>query len=208
MNKYLKELMREYFRFQPGDVILIKADTKFLWTNPILSPFFRGYKHAMFYYGENERGTPLGMESCAKGALISTLYKQVGWEIEVYRINHPYSKIFGEAIVMAGEKLVDREITFYDYFLIAFKVILSKLGILFRFKFLKRYPCRVCSEFCQVCIENAVEFLAEPFRTIYKKEVLSHFPPAKLMLPADFKEIPILEKIWEGKVERLVKTKN
>lgn len=192
--------MERPFFFQPGDLILVKAEKKSIWTNPILSYFVRGYKHVMFYYGKTLEGPSLGMESCAKGALISTLHKHVGEELEVYRIKHRYSEIFAKAVIRAGEKLVDRDITFYDYFLIAFKVLLSRWRIPFRFKWLKKYPCRVCSEFCQVCFENALEFLGEPLRSIYQEDILSHFPKNKLMLPVDFKEILFLEKIGEGRL--------
>ncbi|PIQ93017.1 MAG: hypothetical protein COV69_00135 [Parcubacteria group bacterium CG11_big_fil_rev_8_21_14_0_20_39_14] len=190
--------MREKFKFQPGDVILVKAEKKFLWTNPVFEPFVRGYNHAMFYYDKNSRKLSLIMESSPRGAQINTFHKQAGQDIEVYRLSHQYSEIFAEAVIKAGEKLVDRDAAFYDYFLIPLKAILLKLGRSSRLR-IKSYPCYVCSEFVQVCFEEAVNFLEGELLQIYKAEILPHFP-SKIMFPADFAEVLVLKKVWEGRV--------
>ena len=49
------------------------------------------------------------------------------------------------------------------------------------------------------CYGLMAEYLGEDLKDVFGKEVLVHFPPY-IMLPADFKKIPVLKKVWEGRI--------
>ena len=198
------------FDFQPGDIILIKTDKKLKWR--LFGWIVKGFWHCTFYYDKTKRGVPLCIESSTKGTQISTMKKR-GEEVEVYRLDHRYAEAFNQAILKAAEELVDDDFAFFDYFVI-FKLILRVLRIPSRF-ISKYLPFLSCSDLLQVCYERApkylsadlirdcyglmAEYLGEDLKDVFGKEVLVHFPPY-IMLPADFKKIPVLKKVWEGRI--------
>ncbi len=202
--------MIESFDFRPGDIILIKTDKRLKWR--LFGRIVKGYWHCEFYYDKTQNGVPLCIESSTKGTQISTL-KQRGEEVEVYRLNHKYSKIFNQAILKAAEELVDDDFAFFDYF-VFFKMILRALRLPSKIR-CKYFPIYVCSDLLHVCYEKApkllstdlirtghgkaADYLDKDLGDVFKKEVLVHFP-SYIMLPVDFKKIPILKKVWEGKI--------
>ncbi len=200
------------FNFQPADITLIKTDKRLKWRLPGVKQIIKGYWHCTFYYDKTKRGVHLCIEASLKGTQISTM-KQRGEEVEVYRLDHRYAKIFNQAILKAAEELVDDDFAFFDYFVV-FKLILRALRLPSKFR-CKYFPIHVCSDLLHVCYEGAprhlstdlictgygraAEYLDKDLGDIFKKEVLAYFP-SYIMMPADFKKIPILKKVWEGKI--------
>ncbi len=184
----------EFFDFQPADIILIKTDKRLKWR--LFGRIVKGYWHCEFYYDKTQNGVPLCIESSTKGTQISTL-KQRGEEVEVYRLVHRYAEVFNQAILKAAEELVDDDFAFFDYFVV-FKMILRALRLPSKFR-CKYFPIYVCSDLLHVCYEEAAKYLDENLKDVFKKEVLAYFP-SHIMMPVDFKKIPVLKKVWEGKI--------
>jgi len=63
----------------------------------------------------------------------------------------------------------------------------------------ERAPKYLSADLIRDCYGLMAEYLGEDLKDVFGKEVLVHFPPY-IMLPADFKKIPVLKKVWEGRI--------
>lgn len=206
-----------------SDVVLVKGVFPYLAFPPFdwLWRFLtEDYQHIFMVYGKNERGIDLTIESVRKsGPAILPLARHFGSEIEVYRVNHPLADVFSWATLAAGDEIVKRIWTFFDFFLSLPRLILTRMGFSGRIG-KKYYPCYFCSELLQIMCEGAPRFIPEALIklgrgtkdcqeiiNIYQQEILAFLPRARfpknkirLITPRDLKNIPFFKKIAEGKL--------
>lgn len=182
-----------------GDIVLVRGKFMPPPFNFVTRFFTQGFRHSFIYYGENERGGGLILEAVARcGPTISPLRKYLGANVEVYRMEHPEAPLFFGAIFKAGEAILTKKYLFFDWPLIFCRSLAAKLGFSGRIKS-KYYPFFFCSEFLQVCLEDAVNHLDGPVSASYKKDILARLP-RRLMFPIDFRALSFLKNVKRGKL--------
>jgi hypothetical protein len=182
-----------------GDLILVRGMFLGFPFNLITRYFTKGFRHSALYYGQNERGGGLVLECIARcGPAISPINRYLGDEIEVWRIDHHCAAIFVRAILKAGEEVLTKKWAFFDWPLILFRATLVKLGFSGRINH-RYYPLWFCSDFVQTeCFEKAIKYLNKTIAPGYKRDILAHIPHW-VMVPIEFRSLPFLKKVKEGK---------